>query len=253
MADPVEVLWQGAVGGRLDAASIEGRWTLREAEQLQLAVLDRWRQQGELLAGWKVAATSGRGRNAFGPGIRPFGFILGSRVFSSGSRIELQRINRPGLETELCFRMARRVSGNDVTPQDVKRALASVAPAFEINEERLDGPQIDPGIRVADDLKHWGIVYGPEVSPVPRSAELGALVSTMTHDGQLLERVAASGHIDDHFESIAALVRELSTFDRGLEVGNVVITGSFTRQDVPGPGRFEGVFEGLGKVSVTLT
>lgn len=62
MADPVEVLWQGAVGGRFDPSSLVGHWTVREAEQIQLDVLERWRLNGDAVAGWKVAATSRPGR-----------------------------------------------------------------------------------------------------------------------------------------------------------------------------------------------
>lgn len=251
VTDLSEVVWRGAVAGGYDATDLAGRLTVRDAERVQLAVLDRHRATGDTLAGWKIAATSGRGRNAFGPGVRPFGFVLGSRVFSSGSTVELRRINRPGLETELCFRVGARLAG-DVTAKDVRNALAAVAPAFEINEDRVVTPERDLGVIVADNLKQWGIVVGPEVKPLPQTLEWETLVSTIHHDGDMLERVVARDHIDDHFASIAALARELSVFDLALDPGALVITGSFTRQDVSGPGQFRGTFEGLGDVEVAL-
>jgi len=58
------------------------------------------------------------------------------------------------------------------------------------------------------------------------------------------------GHIDDHFESLATLARELAKFDRGLKGGQRVITGSFTRQSVREPARWEADFGPLGRVAI---
>ena len=52
--------------------------------ELELAVLDRCQAAGAELAGWKVAFSTGRARDAMGQGFRPFGYILRSHVFRSG-------------------------------------------------------------------------------------------------------------------------------------------------------------------------
>jgi 2-keto-4-pentenoate hydratase len=195
--------------------------------------------------------TSGVSRDALGPGIRPFGHILKSRVYPSGAHIERARIRRLGLETELCFTMAKTLGGTDVVSEDVRGAVSSVAPAFEINEDRLHG-KIDAAVRVADNLKHWGIVVGPDVAPVP-PLDWGGVVSTILFDGKLLESVQGRGHIDDHFQSIAALARELSRFGLRIEPGHLVITGSYTRQTIEGLGTYRGTFGALGEVSVDVS
>jgi 2-keto-4-pentenoate hydratase len=224
---------------------------MEEGARIQLEVLDRRRAAGDALAGWKVGLTSGQARNAFGLGVRPFGHILASRVYRSGDDLELTRITRPGLETELCFRLGARLAGGEIASRDVRAALASVMPAFEINEDRIDGPR-DPGIRVADNLRHWGVVLGQEVTPFPQRFDWDSLASTLSHDGRVIERVSAHGHIDDHVESIATLARQLSKFDLALEENAIVITGSFTRQELPEPGSYVGTFGELGTVTVAL-
>jgi 2-keto-4-pentenoate hydratase len=246
-----ETIWSASRGALLDPATLADRLTLRDAESVQLQVLDHWRAVGDELAGWKVAATSGSGRDNFGPGIRPFGYIVRSRVFHSGDRVSFSTIRRPGLETELCFRMGSRLAGSGVTTSEAAEAVGSVAPAFEINEDRAGGTSTDDAVRVADNLKHWGIALGRE-RPVPQGIDWDAIESTMSLDGHVLERKVAKNHIDDHFQSIAALARELAQFGLGLEIGNVVITGSFTKQEVRGPGTFVGTFDKLGDVSLAF-
>ena len=250
--DLVDIVWNGALSGSFDAAGLSGRWSIDDGEQAQLAVLARWVQRGRSRAGWKVGLTSGAVRDAFGPGVRPFGFLLRERIFESGATVGLPRMSRAGLETELCFRAGRRLAGADLDAGEVERSLSWVAPAFELNERRIDGPQ-DPGVRVADNLTQWGVVVGAPVSPLPDRAVLARTVATLSQDGQVLETVAADGHIDDHYLSIARLAAQLSRFGRAIEEGDLVITGSFAaRRNGLEPGEYAGAFEGLGEVRVRL-
>ena len=246
----VDKIWRVALGATLPAAEWTERLSLEQGEAAQLEVLARWQARGEALGGWKVGLTSGRSRDAFGPGFRPFGYILASRIFTAGSRIERAPIRGCGVENEVCFLIGRELAGGNVGPGDARAAVHALAPAFEINETRLPA-QADNGLRIADDLSQWGIVVG-EMTRLSSSVDLDRLTVELARDDAPLERVSAPGHIDDHFASIAALARELAKFGRGLHAGDHVITGAFTRQPVAATGRFEGRFGGLGSVAVTF-
>ncbi|MHA6616573.1 2-keto-4-pentenoate hydratase [Pseudonocardia sp. DLS-67] len=253
MQDLVDVVWDGALTGRFDATPLTGKLSVDDGERAQLSLLSRWAERGRSRAGWKVGLTSGAVRDSYGPGVRPFGFLLAERVFASGAALDVGRHPRLGLETELCFRVGRRLAGPDVGVAEVAAAVESVAPAFEINESRIEGPQ-EPGIRVADNLTQWGVVVGEPVSPVPDRSVFEATVSTLSRDEVLLQTVAAAGHIDDHFLSIARLVAQLSRFDQVVEAGDLVITGAFTRErDDLRAGDYVGTFSGIGEVRATVT
>ena len=206
------------------------------------------------VAGWKVGLTSGAARDSMGVGFRPFGYILGDRVFDSGAVIRLAPFRdgetfRVGVENELCFRIGSTLAG-DATRVDAQGAVATVAPGFEINERRLPRG-VDTADRLADDLNQWGIVAGREVTLDWPAFDFAALTVALALDGEVVETVAARGHIDDHFDSIAALARQLARFDRRLEAGSRVITGSYTRQSVPGAGSWQGDFgPDIGRVDV---
>jgi len=213
-ADDVKMaVWQGITTGHFDSTRLPPMPSFEDGERVQLATLERRIASGEQLGGWKVGLTSGAARDSFGPGIRPFGHLLKSRIFPTGSEIDLKRIAKPGIETEMCFRVGRRISGKDVSVDTVRAGIAAVMPAFEINEDRIEGPQ-DQGLRVADNLRQWGVVIGRE-APLSEST-WNTVVSTLSHDGKLLESVSARGHIDNHFASIQSLVRELAKFDQAL-------------------------------------
>ena len=217
---------------------------------LQLEALGEKLAAGATLGGWKVGLTSGGARDSMGAGFRPFGYILESRIFASGARIGLDNFESVGVENECCFTIARELEG-EVSRDEVIDAVQSVAPGFEINERRLpaDAPAQE---RLADDLSQWGIVAGT-ARPVA-GIDFESLVVTLARDGEPAETVAARGHIEDHFASIAALAAQLSRFGRTLRPGQRVITGSFGRCPVTEPSAWSGDFgSGLGVVEVVFT
>ncbi len=201
------------------------------------------------IAGWKVGLTSGAARDSMGAGFRPFGYILSERVFETGTVLALRRFARVGVENELCFRIGSAL-GAGASRDDAMAAVESVAAGFEINERRL-GRGADAADRLADDLSQWGIVVGEEQRLDWPSVDFDAIEVALQCDGKPVETVAARGHIDDHFASIAALARQLGRFGRTLDAGSRVITGSYTRQPVTAPGRWVGDFGSpIGRVAV---
>ncbi len=124
-----------------------------------------------------------------------------------------------------------------------------LVPVVTFNESRLVG-KVDGPARVADNLSQWGIVVGRVTRPVPAYFDWDTLDVVLRCDGVEVERVNGRGHIDDHFESIACLTRELAKFGRGLKAGDRIITGSYTRQRVPGPSRWEADFGRFGSVAI---
>ena len=215
----------------------------------QLETLEGKLAAGETLGGWKVGLTSGQARNSMGAGFRPFGYVLDSRIFASGARIDHGAFSSVGVENECCFMIGRELAG-EVSRDEVVDAVRGVAPGFEINERRLPANASAPD-RLADDLSQWGIVAGP-----PRAVagiDFESLVVTLARDGEAVETVAARGHIEDHFASIAALAAQLSRFGRSLQPGQRVITGSFGRCPVTEPSRWSGDFgSDLGVVEVVF-
>ena len=83
---------------------------LRTAQHRQLERLEELEAAGERVGGWKLGQTSGESRDAFGPGVRPFGFILASRILEDGERLSWAEVGNGGIENEVCF-----ISGSDIT------------------------------------------------------------------------------------------------------------------------------------------
>lgn len=201
------------------------------------------------VGGWKVGLTSGQARDSMGLGFRPFGYILKSRIYDTGHIFRLRDFQRIGIENELCFRLRVTLSG-DVSRADLVDALDCAMPAFEINEPRL-AAGASAADRLADDLNQYAIVVGSERRLDWPRFNFNAIKVTLSRNADTLQTVAAQGHIDDHFDSIAALTRQLHRFGRSLDAGSHIITGAYTRHAVTEAGRYRGDFDdSLGTVDV---
>lgn len=229
------------------ASLIETNLSIDEGQDIQLELLNRWLERGEEIGGWKIGMTSGASRNAMGDGIRPFGFILKSRINSSETRLPLERLQNGGVENEVCFDFKTQLS-TGTSPEQARQAVNTIYPAFEINQKRL--PQsAQSGLRVADNLSNWGIVHG---SGGDAELDINSIQVTLSHNGKEIEKTNSKGHIDDHYESIATLANKLGHFGHSIKVGHKVITGAFGKTPFT-EGLFHGSFShNVGSVTIEL-
>ena len=254
----LDTLWQLQRDPDFEAGDIllNTELSADEGQALQLQLLDRWLNEGEVLGGWKIGMTSGESRDALGPGIRPFGFVLASRLLPSGADIPRAELYRGGVENELCF-IVDSPLGEGATADGARAALRRAAPGFEINQKRLP-PGCNAGVRVADNLSNWGIVAGTSVDAPPDLSDLAVTLYRNPADAnpraeQSVGSVESAGHIDDHYESLAILARRLHDFGHSLQPDQWVITGAYEKHPFE-VGEFRGHFSaGIGNVSVSLS
>jgi 2-keto-4-pentenoate hydratase len=245
-------LEQARKGGDHCPPWLVGALTLEEALDVQLELLDRRLAEGEELAGWKVGLTSPRARKAVGADARPFGFLLTRRVFQSGARIPAAGIRALSIEPELCFTVGARLTGSDVSREQVTAGIERVAAGFELNERRAGSARPDLPAMVTDRLTQWGIVEGGGAR-FREAGDLGRVRCTLLRDGEKVYEGASRDELDDHVESLRRLVASLAAHGRALEPGQKVITGAFARFDA-GPGQhWRASYDGVGEVEVRFT
>lgn len=171
-------------------------------------------------------------------------------MLHAGSSTPLTGIRAPKTETEICLTLGSDLVGPDVTADRARAAVAAVAPAFEITEQRLPAPLSD-FVNVATDLGQWGIVVGVPHDP---GIDLRQVSVRLFEDDQPVDAaVATQDVVDDPYLSPARICRELSRFGHGLAAGQHVITGALVRfPPVVRPGTLRAVFDPVGEVSVTF-
>ena len=223
----------------------------RDGLELQLSVLELWRAASEEIGGWKIAWTSRQARDRGGPGFRPFGFVLASRMFQSGASLDAHMVPNGVLEPEICLILGKRLAGPNVTVEEARYAVSGVAPAFEICSQRMP-PDLSIAVRIGNDMNNWGMVVGPVRSP---DLALDGLSVELAQNDQVIATGSSSADvIDDPYLSLARVCRELDGVGLALEPGHVVLTGSVAASArMSTRGLVEGRFGPLGSVRLHVS
>jgi len=209
----------------------ESELTPETAYRINLALTERHAERGEPQAGWKVGLTARAIREQFGLPEPLFAVLFKKGRWPSGQNWQRDTMIGPGFENELCLTIGKTLRGPGVTHDDAQAAIATVAPAMEIIETR--GPNSMEGFKcmIADNGQQHAFVVGDETRYDPAIHDLGKTTVEIFIDGKSQEKAQGNAVMESSaIASIVWLANKLAEFDRELEPGQVVMTGSFTKQ-----------------------
>jgi len=125
---------------------------------------------------------------------------------------------------------------------------------MEIIETRGNNTKQGTLPMIADNGQQFAFVTGAEVPFDPAKHDLGKASCEVYIDGALQERAYGSAVMESSpIASIVWLANKLAAFGRALEPGQVVMTGSFTKQyRLDRPMRIEARYEPFGSATATF-
>jgi 2-keto-4-pentenoate hydratase len=243
----IEAFWAARGRGEYFPADWFGKLSLDQAYRIQLGLIARRCAANERQIGWKVGLTAPAIQQQFGYHEPVFGCIL--ERTSSGHVFQPAELIRPGFECELCMRLNRDLAGR-ITLDDARAAIDAVFPSLEIIETR--GPFTEQlALAMADNAQQKTVVLGEPATLPPNPEAVQATV-------QINDATVATGTGDavlgNPLNSIVWLAGKLAEYGRGLRAGEIVMTGSFTRQFPIAPGdRIRVSFTGVGVVEAGMS
>jgi 2-keto-4-pentenoate hydratase len=243
----VDDFWNARQRGEYFPNAYFDKLNIEQAYDIQLALIDRRVAAGEKHIGWKVGLTSVAIQQQFQCHEPVFGCIL--NTVPSGHVFAPTDMIQPGFENELCMRIGRDLP-TTISLDEARAAVASVHPSLEIIETR--GPfTAQLALALADNAQQKTCVLG---APVPLPADLETIEAVVTINGTEAGRGFGSAVLGNPLHSIVWLARKLGERGRHIRAGDIVMTGSFTRQFPLAPGdRVHVAFSGIGDVETALT
>ena len=245
--DLIETFWQARQQGVYFPPAYFGRLGIDEAYAVQLGLIERRCAAGERQIGWKVGLTASPIQQQFGFHEPVFGCVLESKpsghVFAAGELIA------PGFENELCMRLRVDLSG-PVSLEQARAAIDVVYPSLEIIETR--GPFTEQiALALADNAQQKTVILG---APSALPGDLTSIEARVSINGEIVATGTGDAVLGNPLNSIVWLAGKLGGFGRELKAGEIVMTGSFTRQFPIAPrDRIETVFSGLGSVRTAMS
>lgn len=249
-----DAFWSALQERRHMPAEWSGRLSLRQAYDVQLALLRRHIARGDRCVGWKVGLTAAAMRAQQNVHEPCFGFLLESGQRDSGASFRFAELIDPGFENELCVTIGRELRGPGVTLEQVVEAVTHVAPALEIVERRGDFAA-DLPLSMADNAQQKAFVTGPKVPVTPANHDLARATVAVSVNGSLREEAPGAAVMGEGaLLSVLWLANKLSEFGVSVEAGMRIMSGSFTKQYTAARGdAVEARFTPFGTVSAHFT
>jgi len=208
--------------------------SMEDAYAVQSIYNERKLGEGRKLIGHKIGLTSKAMQTTMNIDTPDYGIIMDDMLFADGSEIETAKLCDLRVEAELAFVMKDHLQGADVTMLDVLSATDYVIPAVELIVARIHRKDPETGYNrtvkdtISDNASCGGVIMGGR--PIkPMEMDLRWLGGLMYRNGVLEETGLAAGVMNHPANGVAWLTKTYAEQGRGLEPGQIVLAGSFTR------------------------
>ncbi|MEU9289466.1 fumarylacetoacetate hydrolase family protein [Streptomyces sp. NPDC048275] len=240
----------GKSGTAADPAAADQLDDLETAYAVENATRDLALAAGDRAIGYKIGLTSQSARDAFGARKPAACHLLAGRLLQDGQPLVTAGLFEPKAEVEVAFILGEALPGPVVTVQDVYRATAAVAPAFEIVDSRWRGGARTLPMPVADNTDAARAVLGPRVKP---PADLSKSMATLLTGSQTVPGSAAAV-MGDLAQAVAWLAGHLLRNGSRLEAGDIILSGTLCAPTPIGAGdRLVADLGELGRVVVDVS
>ncbi len=199
--------------------------TLDEAYRIQLKNVEMRVAEGRKVVGKKIGLTSPAMQEMFNLTEPDYGHLLDDMLVYQGAGVRVSRMLQPRVEGEIAFILERDLKGPGITPADVVRATAGVAPALEIIDSRIRDWKIKAQDTVADNASSAAFVLGTNLIP-PAKLDLRYVGYVMMKNGRLATAGVGAAVLGDPVQAVAWLANKMAEYGIILKSGEIILSGS---------------------------
>lgn len=212
-----------------------------DAYAVQKAWVDRKIADGRQVTGYKIGLTSRAMQMAMNINTPDFGVLLDDMAFADGAKIRAADFTDPRIEVELAFVLKEPLFGEDVSIEQVLGATDYVVPALELIAARSHRVDPDTGYTrtvfdtIADNAANAGYILSNHQF-APDEIDLRWSGAMLYLNGEIEETGLAGGVMGHPAHGIRWVCKRFAPHGIGLQPGQVILAGSFTRPVVVNAG-----------------
>lgn len=223
---------------------------LPQAYAVQRAFVARCRDNGERIVGYKAAANAAALQQRLQLTQPIVGALFGSGEVANGAEVDRASYRGLLIETELAFRAARQFDKPVSSLAELRNAISTVMPMFELAAPGFGRAAIVGTDLIAANSASAGIVRGPAMSV--QSVDPNALRVRLCCDGALLHEAEGRDLAGDQWQALLWLVNTAYAEGYRVQPGDLLMTGSLGPAHPAGPGQYVAEFGALGTLSVRV-
>jgi 2-keto-4-pentenoate hydratase len=245
-----DLLWEAARSGEAIAPLRETFPAFGPDEAYAVQELNTRRRlaEGARLVGRKIGLTSRAVQRQLGVDQPDFGMLFADMAHADGQPVPWRTLMQPKVEAEVALVMAHDLPEPGLTVAQLMRAVAFALPAIEIVGSRIADWRIGFVDTVADNASASAFVLGN--TPVKLDGlDLRLAGMVMERGGEPVSLGAGAACLGHPLNAALWLAEKMARLGRGLQAGDVVLTGALGPMVAVRPGDvFEARIGGLGSV-----
>lgn len=199
--------------------------TLSNAYDVQKRLVERRRADGAEPVGHKIGLTSEGIQSQLGVDEPDYGTLLDAMFVEDGV-VSRAALIEPRIEPEIGFLIAEPLTP-PVTATDVLAATDGVIPVLEVVDSRVRDWEIRIEDTIADNASSGVYLTGEAVTSIA-DVDLSLEGVKLYRNGELLETGLGADVLGHPAEAVSWLANKLGEYDRSLEPGHLVLSGSMT-------------------------
>lgn len=226
--------------------------TVDEAYYTQLKMIRRKVDNGGIIVGKKIGATSKAIQNMFGVKQPDYGHLLADMMYVEGETIPLDHFIQPKVEFEIAFILKKDLKGPNVSILDVVEATDYIVPAIEVIDSRIADWKIKFEDTVADNGSSAAAMIGGKPTKL-EGIDLTHIGMVAYRNGEMIDSGAGAAVLGNPLRSVAWLANSLGKYDVALKAGEIVLSGALTSAiEVKDGDTFTTEFAHIGSVTASF-
>lgn len=231
---------------------VAGGLSLDDAYRICERNIEKRVQAGQKVAGFKIGFTNLAVREKMGLPDSTYGYLMDSMVLKNGVKVTMSELIAPKLECEICLKLKSGLKGKGLSVEAVIKATEAVSASFEICDARIKDWKCPYPDFFADNGFSARIVLAGQWRPVAGFDFLNEKV-VLTQAGKELAQGTGALAMGHPAKAVAWLAGKLADRNKGLEAGQVIMTGTLTPiWPVEKGATYVAKFSTLGEVTVTF-
>ena len=229
--------------------------TLDEAYAVQRALVEKKKETGRKIIGWKIGLTSRAMQDALKIDTPDSGVLFDDMRFDNGATVPQGRFIQPRIEAEIAFVMKSALTGA-ATLEEILAATEYICPCLELLDTRI--LRFDPNSgalrkivdTVSDNASNGGVVLGTGRHD-PAEFDMRHIGAIVLRNDEVEETGLGAGVLNDPVTSVIWLSERLESYGMSIRAGDIVLSGSFVRPVEARSGdRFLADFGAFGEVRI---
>lgn len=225
--------------------------SLDDAYAIQAEVVRRRVLNGERIIGAKLGLTARAKQIQMGVAQPVFGQLLSGGVHQVGEPVPLAELIHPRVEPEIVLLIGERLTGPNVTRDDVINATESVMCGLEIIDSRYADFSFTAADVIADNTSAAKVVTSTHTENA-NDLDLALIGLTLEVDGELVATAAGAATMGHPADAVAVLANWLFERGQSIDAGWLIYSGGLTAAvPLTAGSTITATFASLGSVSVT--